>query len=71
MVIVNANKKDVTKYLYQGGVSTVLTGGVMLGATPSPKATLAHIAPPRYRAPRYAQNTAVISGSWRRVAVGA
>ncbi|TFK69006.1 hypothetical protein BDN72DRAFT_841089 [Pluteus cervinus] len=23
--------KDVTKYLYQGGVSTVLTGGVMLG----------------------------------------
>ncbi|KAG6854513.1 hypothetical protein C0991_005425 [Blastosporella zonata] len=28
-----------TKYLYQGGVSAVLTGGVMLGATLSPKVT--------------------------------
>ncbi|KAF9472407.1 hypothetical protein BDN70DRAFT_482002 [Pholiota conissans] len=28
---VDPSKKDVTKYLYQGGVSTVLTGGVMLG----------------------------------------
>ncbi|KAF8970849.1 hypothetical protein BDZ97DRAFT_1634671, partial [Flammula alnicola] len=27
----SATSKDVTKYLYQGGVSTVLTGGVMLG----------------------------------------
>ncbi|KAF8182689.1 hypothetical protein BJ912DRAFT_1044218 [Pholiota molesta] len=28
---IDSTKKDVTKYLYQGGVSTVLTGGVMLG----------------------------------------
>lgn len=34
-VIVNTSKKDITKYLYHGGVSTVLTGGVMLG-TPKP-----------------------------------
>ncbi len=75
--IVNANKKDVTKYLYQGGVSTVLTGGVMLGATPSPKAIPAYTAPQRYhapasaRAPRHAQNTLAATGSWRRVAVSA
>ncbi|KAF8175565.1 hypothetical protein BJ912DRAFT_1064206 [Pholiota molesta] len=30
-VWIDSSKKDVTKYLYQGGVSTVLTGGVMLG----------------------------------------
>ena len=32
-VFVDNDKKDVTKYLYQGGVSTVLTGGVMLGGS--------------------------------------
>ncbi|TFK71175.1 hypothetical protein BDN72DRAFT_877344 [Pluteus cervinus] len=31
-VCIDTTKKDVTKYLYSGGVSTVLTGGVMLGA---------------------------------------
>lgn len=30
-VFVDSTKKEVTKYLYQGGVSSVLTGGVMLG----------------------------------------
>ena len=53
-------KKDVTKYLYQGGVSTTLTGGVMLGkkaSTPSantmkPPSTYpgSQALPPRYRA---------------------
>ncbi|KJA15382.1 hypothetical protein HYPSUDRAFT_149207 [Hypholoma sublateritium FD-334 SS-4] len=38
LVVVDASKKEVTKYLYQGGVSTVLTGGVMLGAAPASKA---------------------------------
>lgn len=28
---VDQNKKDTTKYLYQGGITTVLTGGVKLG----------------------------------------
>ena len=32
-VFVDNDKKDITKYLYQGGVSTVLTGGVMLGGS--------------------------------------
>ncbi|KAF8171278.1 hypothetical protein BJ912DRAFT_121018 [Pholiota molesta] len=30
-VWIDRTRKDVTRYLYQGGVSTVLTGGVMLG----------------------------------------
>jgi hypothetical protein len=36
-VWINQEKKEVTKYLYQGGVSTVLTGGVMLGSPSSTK----------------------------------
>ena len=36
-VFVDNEKKDVTKYLYQGGVSTVLTGGVMLGGSATAK----------------------------------
>ena len=36
-VFVDNDKKDVTKYLYQGGVSTVLTGGVMLGGSAAAK----------------------------------
>ena len=36
-VFVDNDKKDVTKYLYQGGVSTVLTGGVMLGGSATAK----------------------------------
>ncbi|KAF8901356.1 hypothetical protein CPB84DRAFT_1777650 [Gymnopilus junonius] len=35
-VVNNANAKSVTKYLYQAGVSTVLTGGVMLGRSKPP-----------------------------------
>jgi hypothetical protein len=31
-VIVDTNKKDKMKYLYQGGYTTVVTGGVMLGS---------------------------------------
>ena len=37
-VIVDGNKKDKVKYLYQGGYTTVVTGGVMLGGAPSKKA---------------------------------
>ncbi|RDB15658.1 hypothetical protein Hypma_003996 [Hypsizygus marmoreus] len=49
-----------TKYMYQGGVSTVLTGGVMLGArsaAPRPAlastTNMARAAPPALRAPAY------------------
>ncbi len=69
-VVVDANKKDVTKYLYQGGVSTVLTGGVMLGAAPTPRAS-APAATPRYRAPiggrapQHTKNASATAGSWR------
>ncbi|KAG6855390.1 hypothetical protein H0H87_003770, partial [Tephrocybe sp. NHM501043] len=57
-----------TKYLYEGGVSTVLTGGVMLGApSPSssaPKPTKPAFAPSsRFRDPR-APLVATSSGSW-------
>ena len=31
-VYVDKSKKTVQKFMYQGGVSTVLSGGVMLGA---------------------------------------
>lgn len=35
-VVVDTNKKDKVKYLYQGGYTAVVTGGVMLGSgTPS------------------------------------
>ncbi|KAF8899940.1 hypothetical protein CPB84DRAFT_1106580 [Gymnopilus junonius] len=69
-VVNDSNKKEVTKYLYQGGVSTVLTGGVMLGgASKAPKADAA----PRYRAPiggkktpTPTQNAASSAMSWRR-----
>lgn len=38
-VIVDSDKKDKVKYLYQGGYTTVVTGGVMLGGgAPSKKA---------------------------------
>ncbi|GLB43095.1 hypothetical protein LshimejAT787_1205440 [Lyophyllum shimeji] len=63
-----------TKYLYQGGVSSVLTGGVMLGACSAPSSSQKHAAPAaapaavytpphRLRAPVRASETA---GSWRR-----
>ncbi|KAF8185438.1 hypothetical protein BJ912DRAFT_485872 [Pholiota molesta] len=47
-VWIDSTKKDVTKYLYQGGVSTVLTGGVMLGggaAAARPRAAAAATSP--------------------------
>ncbi|KIM34868.1 hypothetical protein M413DRAFT_434939 [Hebeloma cylindrosporum] len=53
-VFIDNTKKDVTKYLYQGGISTVLTGGVMLGggATNGAKAAKSKAAEvPKYRAP--------------------
>jgi hypothetical protein len=52
-VFVDNDKKDVTKYLYQGGVSTVLTGGVMLGGSVTAKNL-------------GAKPTDKISSSWRR-----
>ncbi|KAK7064646.1 hypothetical protein R3P38DRAFT_3250208 [Favolaschia claudopus] len=35
----NPSKKDTTAYVYQGGVTRVMTGGVMLGARHVPRAT--------------------------------
>ncbi|KAF8182677.1 hypothetical protein BJ912DRAFT_1044212 [Pholiota molesta] len=55
-VWIDSTKKDVTKYLYQGGVSTVLTGGVMLGGSAAPKSSStpkpSTAATPRAAAPR-------------------
>ncbi|KJA20671.1 hypothetical protein HYPSUDRAFT_783965 [Hypholoma sublateritium FD-334 SS-4] len=74
LVVVDASKKEVTKYLYQGGVSTVLTGGVMLGAAAASNPPPTHAATPHYRvpvaarAPRHTHNVALNVGSWRRVA---
>ena len=56
-VFINHEKKDVTKYLYQGGVSTVLTGGVMLGGSAAAKNRGAK-----------ATNKSSSSNSWRRIA---
>lgn len=75
-VIVDAKKKDITKYLYQGGVSTVLTGGVMLGAAPAARASVPASAP-RYRAPiggrapHHTKNAGATTSSWRRAATRA
>ncbi|GLB43002.1 hypothetical protein LshimejAT787_1204510 [Lyophyllum shimeji] len=69
-----------TKYIYQGGVSSVLTGGVMLGASsstpsssqkraaPAPARAAVYTPPHRLRAPVRASETA---GSWRRGAARA
>ncbi|KAF8148416.1 hypothetical protein B0H34DRAFT_863373 [Crassisporium funariophilum] len=73
-VFIDNAKKDVTKYLYQGGVSTTLTGGVMLGgpAAAAPKVPLV----PKYRAPVGGKKLNSIStnnknasstNSWRRL----
>ncbi|KDR76017.1 hypothetical protein GALMADRAFT_458564 [Galerina marginata CBS 339.88] len=71
-VFTDNTKKDVTKYLYQGGVSTVLTGGVMLGGGP-PAAKAKADTVPKYRAPiggkrlsSPTQNAASANSSWRR-----
>ncbi|PPQ71919.1 hypothetical protein CVT24_008060 [Panaeolus cyanescens] len=48
-------KKEVTKYLYQGGVSTTLSGGVMLGGAPksaAPRSTPARAPLPRGSLPQ-------------------
>lgn len=70
-VVIDSAKKEVTKYLYQGGVSTVLTGGVMLGgASKVPKANADAL--PKYRAPiggkKFSAPTqnAASAMSWRR-----
>ncbi|KAF9561408.1 hypothetical protein CPC08DRAFT_707385 [Agrocybe pediades] len=76
-VIVDNTRKEPTKYLYQGGVSTVLTGGVMLGggkpSTPQPKTTPSTFTTtPKYRAPIGGKkpftksSSAADAQSWRR-----
>jgi len=57
-VFINNDKKDVTKYLYQGGVSTVLTGGVMLGGPAAAK----------NRAAKDTHKNSSSVNSWRRTA---
>ncbi|KDR71907.1 hypothetical protein GALMADRAFT_253691 [Galerina marginata CBS 339.88] len=70
-VFIDDTKKEVTKYLYQGGVSTVLTGGVMLGGGLTPTKAKAN-AIPKYRAPiggkKFSTPTqnAASGNSWRR-----
>ncbi|PPQ84976.1 hypothetical protein CVT25_010529 [Psilocybe cyanescens] len=70
-VFVDNKKKDVTKYLYQGGVSTVLTGGVMLGAAAAAPAKTNQV--PKYRAPVGGKKfsptqNAASANTWRRAA---
>ncbi|KAF9525519.1 hypothetical protein CPB83DRAFT_771982 [Crepidotus variabilis] len=59
-IFVDTEKKDKTKYLYQGGYTTVASGGVMLGGGPKPSATQAKRADipsvPKYRAPIGSRN---------------
>lgn len=70
-VFIDNQKKDVTKYLYQGGVSTVLTGGVMLGG-PSAATCAKPVQAAKYRAPiggkKFSgfKNAASSADSWRR-----
>ncbi|KAF9466678.1 hypothetical protein BDZ94DRAFT_1295499 [Collybia nuda] len=72
-VFVDNTKKEVTKYSYEGGVSTVLTGGVMLGGkAPSPKPIKPIVARPVWTSPRRMQpsNTTTMTAdknnNWRR-----
>ena len=62
-VFVDNEKKDVTKYLYQGGVSTVLTGGVMLGGSAASTTTTSTVAKTLGH-----KATNKITSSWRRTA---
>ncbi|KAF9558447.1 hypothetical protein CPC08DRAFT_709597 [Agrocybe pediades] len=69
--IIDNSKKDVTKYLYQGGVSTVLTGGVMLGATGPSNSSKSAV--PQYRSsigdrksPSAQKKNGATEQSWRR-----
>ncbi|TFK35410.1 hypothetical protein BDQ12DRAFT_714660 [Crucibulum laeve] len=65
-VIIDTSRKP-TSYLYQGGRSTVLTGGVMLGGAPSK----VKVEQPKYRAPIGARRTRGEAGTWRRSAMHA
>ncbi|EAU81575.1 hypothetical protein CC1G_02591 [Coprinopsis cinerea okayama7 len=72
-VFVDTTKKNVTKYLYQGGVSNTLGGGVMLGrpsAAPSkPAKAPSPPSVPKYRAPiGGGKKTGANAPSWRRTA---
>ncbi|KAF6752432.1 hypothetical protein DFP72DRAFT_453316 [Ephemerocybe angulata] len=53
-VYIDTSKRDKTKYLYQGGVSSTLTGGVMLGR-PTQKPSAPAPAQQKYRAPAFTQ----------------
>ncbi|TEB24548.1 hypothetical protein FA13DRAFT_1305208 [Coprinellus micaceus] len=46
-IYVDRSKKDRTKYLYQGGVSSTLTGGVMLGRPSKPAQAAPNCGAPR------------------------
>jgi hypothetical protein len=74
-VYVDNTKKEVTKYSYEGGVSTVLTGGVMLGGKVAPaKEVKPVVAGPvwtsarRVQAPASNKMTANKNNNWRRAA---
>ncbi|KAH6892811.1 hypothetical protein BKA70DRAFT_1408224 [Coprinopsis sp. MPI-PUGE-AT-0042] len=72
-VFVDNTKKNTAKYLYQGGVSSTLGGGVMLGrpaaSAPGPKAPSPSAAPvPKYRAPIGGKKTSSNATTWRRTA---
>ncbi|PFH48437.1 hypothetical protein AMATHDRAFT_149857 [Amanita thiersii Skay4041] len=60
-IYIDTSKQSMQKYLYQGGVSTVLTGGVMLG----PQKRTQQI-PPRMRKYQAFSSIANASGNWRR-----
>ena len=64
-VFVDNEKKDVTKYLYQGGVSTVLTGGVMLGGSSATASNKNLGAKPTTTTTNKISSSA---NSWRRIA---
>ena len=64
-VFVDNDKKDITKYLYQGGVSTVLTGGVMLGGSATASSSSANKS---LGGAKPTPITNKISSSWRRIA---
>jgi len=72
---VDLTKKTVTKYMYQGGVTKVMTGGVMLGKPASPSTSVAakYVAPKPTlvgKAPARSSRAASNADSWRRT-VGA
>lgn len=54
-VIIDANKNDKTKYLYQGGYTTVVTGGVMLGSASTAQKKI-EVAAPKNSGPAGSRN---------------